>query len=135
MDIILKRCCKCKKKKELEFFSKNRNKKDGYASYCKECKKEEDKNYKPKKETLAERLKKHNITPDVYNDMFNKQEGKCPICNRHQSELVKGLCVDHDHITGKIRGLLCTKCNLRLGTFNDNIEHLKAAIIYLESFK
>ena len=137
MDIILKRCCKCKKKKELECFHKNKSKKDGYADYCKDCKKEESKGYKqkPRKETLEKRLKKHGITPEVYNEMFNKQQGICPICGRHQSELSKGLCVDHDHLTGKKRGLLCTKCNLRLGTFNDNIEHLKAAIVYLESFK
>lgn len=135
MNIILKRCCKCKEEKELKCFNKNRSKKDGYASYCKDCKKEEAKKYKPRKETLKKRLSKHDITPDTYNEMFNKQHGKCLICGRHQSELTKGLCVDHDHVTGKNRGLLCTKCNLRLGVFNDNIEHLKAAIVYLESFK
>ena len=131
----MKRCSGCKQKKELECFDKNKSKKDGYASYCKDCRKEETKKCKPRKETLKKRLSKHNITPEVYNEMFDKQQGKCLICNRHQSELKKGLCVDHDHITGKNRGLLCTKCNLRLGTFNDNIEDLKRAIIYLEIFK
>jgi hypothetical protein len=136
MDIILKRCEHCKQKKELECFNKNKSRKDGYADCCKNCRKEENKKYyKPRKETLKKRLSKHNITPEVYNDMFDKQEGKCPICGRHQTELKKGLCVDHDHLTGKKRGLLCTKCNLRLGTFNDNIEDLKRAIIYLEKYK
>jgi hypothetical protein len=134
MDIILKRCTKCKEEKELKFFDKDKNRKDGHSYNCKLCKSVESKKHKHK-ETLAKRLKKHNMTPDVYNDMFNKQHGICPICGRHQSELPKGLCVDHDHLTGKKRGLLCTKCNLRLGTFNDNIEDLKRAIVYLESFK
>jgi hypothetical protein len=130
MDIILKRCAHCKEKKELKYFNKKKSTKDGYYCYCKEC------NSKLNKQNPTYRLMYiHNITPEVYNDMFNKQEGKCLICNRHQSELTKGLCVDHDHLTGKKRGLLCTKCNLRLGTFNDNIEDLKRAIIYLEKYK
>lgn len=135
MDIILKRCSHCKEKKELKYFYVNRSTKDGYHPYCKECTSKVSKTYKHKKQTLRQRLKKHNIPPEVYNEMFNKQEGKCPICCRHQSELVKGLCVDHDHITNEIRGLLCTNCNLRLGTFNDNIEDLKRTIIYLEKYK
>jgi hypothetical protein len=46
--------------------------------------------------------------------------------------LKKALGVDHDHITGKVRGLLCNDCNLGIGHFKDNIEKLKLAIKYLE---
>jgi len=77
----------------------------------------------------------HNITIEEYNRMFIKQEGKCMICNTHQNNLTKPLFIDHDHITGKIRGLLCGNCNSVLGHANDNKEILKDAIEYLEKFK
>ena len=45
------------------------------------------------------------------------------------------LCVDHDHITGEIRGLLCQQCNKGLGDFADSVEYLKSAVAYLQSKK
>ena len=71
------------------------------------------------------------MTIDQYNELFVKQEGKCIICGKHQNELKGRLYVDHDHSTGKIRGLLCKKCNLLLGYSNDDINILKGAIEYL----
>lgn len=56
-------------------------------------------------------LKKFGLTLEVYNQMFTNQEGKCKICNNHQSELRSALAVDHCHTTGEIRGLLCGNCN------------------------
>jgi hypothetical protein len=146
MDIILKRCAHCKQKKELKFFNKNKSKKDGYADYCKDCKKEENKNYYLNLDVIKHRkysendrnneLKRNfNINIEQYNLMLIAQNNICPICHRHKDELIKAMCVDHDHLTNEMRGLLCTKCNLRLGTFNDNIEDLKRAIIYLEKYK
>jgi hypothetical protein len=44
----------------------------------------------------------YGITLDDYNKMFNAQEGKCAICQKHQNELKKTLCVDHDHKTGQL---------------------------------
>ncbi len=75
--------------------------------------------------------KNYGITLDEYNIIFNRQEGKCCICGVHQDELTKILVVDHDHCTGKIRGLLCDKCNRGLGHFNDDIELLQKAVNYL----
>jgi hypothetical protein len=61
---------------------------------------------------------------------------KCPICKDSFKELnIKSIHLDHDHATGKIRGLLCFKCNAGLGQFKDSIESLKAAIAYLENAK
>ena len=64
--------------------------------------------------------------------MFNKQNGKCAICGKHQIELKQSLCVDHNHTTGKVNGLLCTRCNGAIGMFNDDIILLEKAINYLK---
>lgn len=58
---------------------------------------------------------RYGITLDDYNDMFDKQKGKCDICKTHQMKLNRKLCVDHCHTTGKVRGLLCNRCNSMLG--------------------
>lgn len=75
----------------------------------------------------------YNININDYNRIFSEQSGYCKICGKHQLELgKKRLCVDHDHKTNKVRGLLCEKCNHGLGRFEDNIQSLKKAIEYLE---
>jgi hypothetical protein len=81
------------------------------------------------------RCKKYGITPAVYNILFNKQEGSCAICGVHQSELPYTLCIDHDHCTGIVRGLLCYKCNTGIGKFEDNADLLEKAINYLNLSK
>lgn len=68
--------------------------------------------------------------------MVAAQKGVCAICGMPESS--KGssrLAVDHDHITNKVRGLLCTKCNTGLGVFVDNTLFLSKAIEYLEYHK
>lgn len=75
----------------------------------------------------------YGITLEEHNLMFNKQEGKCKICGRHQNEIKIPFAVDHDHTTGRIRGLLCHKCNQGLGYFNDNIDLLMKAINHLKN--
>lgn len=66
--------------------------------------------------------------------MFKKQKGRCCICNISKTKIFKGksfLMVDHNHKTGKIRGLLCHMCNLGLGYFGDNKKNLRKALRYL----
>ena len=77
-------------------------------------------------------VKNYNITLNEYNELFLKQEGKCAICGRHQSELKHTLHVDHSHTTGLVRGLLCVKCNIGLGYVNDDIEILSKMVCYLQ---
>jgi hypothetical protein len=72
---------------------------------------------------------------DAVADLARAQDGYCAICGRHQSEFQRGLCIDHDHATGKIRGLLCFSCNGGLGQFADSIERLEVAIAYLKRHK
>lgn len=73
----------------------------------------------------------YGISIQDYNRMFTEQNGCCAICKRHQTEFNKKLHVDHNHETGKVRGLLCHNCNLSLGRFQDSPEVLKAAWEYV----
>ena len=91
-------------------------------------------NNKNRENYRKHRLKtKYNITIEQYNFMLEKQNGCCNICKKHQDELKNILAVDHDHATGKIRGLLCMKCNRALGAYNDNIDILLNAIEHLKN--
>lgn len=73
------------------------------------------------------------ITIDEYNQLFDTQDGKCAICS-NPTEKDKNLSIDHNHITGKTRGLLCSKCNFALGLVNEDISILQNMIKYLLSF-
>jgi len=76
--------------------------------------------------------KQYGISLDDFNFKLEEQNFCCAICNRHQSEFKKNLNVDHCHTTGKIRGLLCGKCNKGLGQLFDNISNINNAIQYLK---
>lgn len=72
----------------------------------------------------------YGITHDDYLQMLKTQNGLCAICSKAEEK--RRLAVDHCHHTGKIRGLLCGKCNTAIGKLNDNVCLLKKAIQYLE---
>lgn len=59
----------------------------------------------------------YGITQQDFNEMYTQQEGKCLICGISFSELSKNPSVDHDHLTGEVRGLLCNSCNTKLGWY------------------
>lgn len=73
-------------------------------------------------------LKPYGLTIEDYNRMFLEQRGACSICNKKEEKL----CVDHDHKTGKVRGLLCLKCNFGLGFLQDSKILLSSACKYLD---
>lgn len=54
-----------------------------------------------------------------YDRLYQVQQGKCALCARHQSEVSDSFCVDHDHVTLEVRGLLCRRCNSRINIFDD----------------
>jgi F0F1-type ATP synthase alpha subunit len=66
----------------------------------------------------------YGITLVQYNEMFETQEGKCAICQRHQNELTRTLCVDHDHKTNKVRALLCVTCNTDVSVVENRLEEM-----------
>jgi len=80
---------------------------------------------------------RYGITPEQYNEMLISQGGVCVICEQEEtaqhntSNRVQKLAVDHDHVTGKIRGLLCQDCNRGIAKFHDNVPRMKNAIKYL----
>lgn len=76
--------------------------------------------------------RKYGITAIEYKELLEKQNNKCAICSINQDDLNKKLSVDHCHKTNKVRGLLCTNCNVALGQINDDISLLLSAINYLE---
>ncbi len=76
------------------------------------------------------RLKReYGISLDIFNSMKDEQNNKCKIC---KEVFVGQIDVDHCHITGQIRGLLCTHCNKGIGCLRDNITILESAIEYLK---
>ena len=143
---LKKKCSKCSLIKSRSEFYNSKNTKDGLHNQCKECVREYQsrsdfkevqrkyRNSKKGKQSFRKAaLKfKYNIEPRDLEDLHKKHDNKCAICRvsvrdiRHSS-----LCVDHDHNTGRIRGLLCEKCNFGIGYFQDDIELLQAAIEYL----
>jgi hypothetical protein len=74
----------------------------------------------------------YNLTGEEYFNILKEQECKCPICGKELNTNRKKSPIDHDRITGKVRGILCVNCNTALGKFNDNIILLEGAINYLK---
>lgn len=74
--------------------------------------------------------RKYGITPEEYDALLAAQGGGCGICGRLPRDDI-ALHVDHDHTTGRIRGLLCFRCNNALGDFEDDPDRLSAALGYL----
>ncbi len=144
----MKVCRGCGLEKSLDDFYKHPKCKDGHTSLCKECINEAAKNRKSthvrqkewrdrnKEKLLDYDLKRRfGISVDEYNKLLAEQGGVCSICGRPETHTYRGktkkLSVDHNHETGEIRGLLCYKCNLGIGQFEDSIELLDRAKRYL----
>lgn len=76
------------------------------------------------------RLKKYGITQEQFEELEVRQKGACAVCHQSMAGL-RNLHIDHDHVTGQVRGLLCSQCNTALGKFRDSPEVLIAAAKYL----
>ena len=83
----------------------------------------------------SRRLALYGLSMDEYERMAQEQDRRCAICGGTQSRVDSdgALVVDHDHVTGTIRGLLCTLCNTGLGAMRDDPAILSAAIRYLRA--
>jgi hypothetical protein len=109
-------CCICNETKDdSDFYVKDRStgRRD---TTCKRCR------------IIQQRERTLGVTDDDYWKMYRAQKGRCGICLRRlYSRRYKAFCVDHDHDTGEIRGLLCHNCNRALGMFRDDVEALQRA--------
>lgn len=136
-----KTCTKCggEYPATIEYFHRDGKR---LRAECKQCKtqsvKECHKTRNGKLTLIRSCLKKrYGITLTEYNKMFKKQNGVCVICKKpetvsHHVGVFFRLSVDHNHKTGKIRGLLCLKCNRAIGLFEHKIKNLQKAINYLK---
>jgi hypothetical protein len=79
---------------------------------------------------LRSRLKKYGLTPDTYRALLKSQKDKCAICKAKEPGGNRRWHVDHCHDTGKVRGLLCSQCNVGIGMLKHSPKILKAAISY-----
>ncbi len=138
-----KKCSWCNEIKEHSEFHKCRTHihGKGLAYYCKVCANEKSRKHtqqystsleykeKKKRSYIKNRFK---LSLEEYNDLLIQQNNLCKICNTNLPSSGHLTHLDHNHITGKIRGFLCTNCNRGLGHFQDSVLNLEKAIIYLK---
>lgn len=141
-NIKAKVCTTCKVEKPVGLFEADKRYKSGYRSQCIQCR------YSNQivSKTSYHLKRTYGISESEYQGMLSEQNYVCAICKLPETRIVKStvrkytnpaaprLAVDHDHITGKNRGLLCAKCNIGLGHFQDNIDNLESAIAYLKKW-
>lgn len=160
--MVKKKCTKCLKLKQLTDFNICKANPDGFQFACKTCKKTWYKRHykvnrakmiaktvKYRKEHKEEwlkysadyrkinkekiRFKKilkiYNLTQEEYQNIFLNQDQKCAICKKKDFYPA----IDHNHITGKVRGILCMNCNSGIGNLGDSIERIEAALNYLKN--
>jgi hypothetical protein len=77
-------------------------------------------------------LRRHGLTQAEYLAMLDEQEDRCASCRDEFSETQKRVCIDHNHRTGTVRGILCHNCNVSAGLLNDEPARLRALADYLE---
>lgn len=136
-----KHCKECNQWLALDKFGKA-SRKCGcrLSSYCKECRRKKEKIVR---ETYPDRCakavrkymlkKKYGLSLEAFEKLLEKQNGKCAICNMTTAEsCYENLCIDHDHKTGKVRGLLCPSCNVGIGNLKHSVALFNKAISYIK---
>ena len=132
-----RRCGHCGKWKPAtpEHFEANRRKPNGIGSRCRGCLKEY--NHTPTRRARRHRhhlRDEYQLTPLEYSDMERAQGHTCALCGEPCST-GRRLAVDHDHETGRVRGLLCNQCNRVLGLAGDDPDRLRRMAAYVEHFR
>jgi len=127
------KCIACDKNKSTTHFYRRSDNGIPMAK-CKLCVRKQGRRYRikyPGKRRDSYLLKKYGLTEKRYQKMFESQSGRCAMCHARSE---RALSVDHDHQTGKVRGLLCGSCNALLGFAQEDISILKEAIDYLMQY-
>lgn len=133
-------CSVCKMLKPVTLFVGHPDQESFLPDVCKHCS-DQDRKSKNKansmRVSLKSRLKKFNLTIEGYELLLAKQNNLCAICNLPERVSARGrkrmlrFAVDHDHKSGKVRGLLCASCNQGIGKFDEDTERMLRAIQYI----
>lgn len=115
-----KACSLCHQVKSIDDFHVARTQPKGRNCYCKPC--------RSQLERTKRFLREYGLTEQALVELIELQNGVCAICQYRPAEHV-----DHDHVTGEVRGVLCFPCNAALGHFKDRIDLLMRAASYLET--
>lgn len=133
-------CNLCNLYKDTSEFYTNSYIKRGFEYSCKNCVKEKKRKnnstFGNRKRNINFRYKQYGLSEEQYQIMRVSQNFRCMVCGKHESEIPKKvLNVDHNHKTGKVRGLLCTNCNVTLGLIEESKDRLLKLIEYLGKFE
>jgi hypothetical protein len=129
-----KRCTVCGETKDIsEFASAGKSKKRAQCKPCLARKKREYYKKNPDKARRRNLMTYYGLTVEQREQMAIDRDFRCDMCKRQFSD--DELCVDHCHDTNKVRGLLCTNCNLTLGHAHDDVQTLQNGINYLTFHK
>lgn len=141
---IMKWCDSCNKTHGKTMFLPDLSSPDKKGNICKDCRRLQKEKVKKEKQIANKNRVKHYAKREFTSDdqilkIYNAQQGKCKICDQYYEYgkvgQMNGLHLDHSHITGKARGLLCGHCNRGIGFFNDNDEIILNAYNYLKDYK
>jgi hypothetical protein len=150
-------CTQCRETKPIADFAPDKRKKSGLSSACKECRATQSREWrrnhpeqnrkwalvqwhkKPRVSRHALHIKRmFGMSADDYKNLLDFQGGVCAICGQKETRHSSNgkdflpLAVDHDHKTGRVRGLLCSRCNTAIGYFDDDVVVIEKALVYLK---
>jgi hypothetical protein len=134
MTTLKKQCRICKLAPGINGFHKNKAFRDGYSSTCKKCANSKvRRNYDPKKKKSQHLKYSYGITIEEYNSKLENQDNGCAICGiKIPGGRGNHFYIDHNHLTGQVRDLLCHNCNFVIGYAKESIDILDATITYLK---
>lgn len=128
-----KRCPKCGTTKPVAGFNTHKNRYDGLQVNCKACRQTPEARERQRETNARARANGNHlkylygIDKATYDEMMSAQDGLCARPGCHKA----AVCVDHDHSTGKVRGILCRTCNSGIGHLGDTLADVLAAADYL----
>ena len=131
----MKACNRCGEQKPLSDFyklGKGKSSPDGRTATCKVCNNRNSRNWYSGQTATYHRMARYGLSEDAYWALLQVQNYSCALCTSKDPKRKQGFVVDHDHQTGRIRGLLCHPCNIALGMLGDNLSGLQKAVKYLE---
>lgn len=127
-----KRCPTCSRWLAHQLFHRDQSAKSGLAGQCKKCASQYKRSVPQAQNREGKLRRNYGFSQERYDQLLKNQGGVCAICKTSvPGGRYKGFHVDHDHRTGKIRGILCPKCNGGLGFFTDSPIKLEMAAEYL----